>query len=306
MYYLVYGFLYLVSLLPGFILYRIADFGYFIIYYVIGYRKAVVASNLAIAFPGKTEAERKRIAKQFYKNFIDTFVETIEMLSMTEKRFREKCTFDFSASNAIAAKGLNIHFVGGHQMNWEYATWGAVMGFHYPLMAVYSPIGNKLVNRIFLKLRSKYHLILVAGTDFKNQTNAAFQQQYAIGMIGDQTPSNPAVAYWLNFFGRPSAFLTGPDKGMITRNPAVIFVTVEKKRRGHYHLAEQVITEQGASLQPGEFTNIYRDMLEAALQKDPTCYLWSHRRWKYEYKAAYETLWIDAKNPPPEVRITND
>ena len=40
----------------------------------MGYRKKIVMDNLAIAFPGKTVLERKAIAKQFYKNLVDTFL----------------------------------------------------------------------------------------------------------------------------------------------------------------------------------------------------------------------------------------
>lgn len=66
MYYLIYGLLYLISLLPFFILYRISDLAYFILYYLFGYRKKVVMHNLDIAFPEKSSAEKNRIAREFY------------------------------------------------------------------------------------------------------------------------------------------------------------------------------------------------------------------------------------------------
>ena len=53
MYYLVYGFLYIVSLLPRVVLYAFGDGISFLIYNIIGYRKKVVLENLRIAFPGK-------------------------------------------------------------------------------------------------------------------------------------------------------------------------------------------------------------------------------------------------------------
>jgi KDO2-lipid IV(A) lauroyltransferase len=68
MYYIVYGLFYLISLLPLFILYRISDFAYFIIYYVVKYRRDVVMSNLQIAFPEKSDTDKIQIAKKFYKN----------------------------------------------------------------------------------------------------------------------------------------------------------------------------------------------------------------------------------------------
>ena len=73
MYYIVYGLLYFFSLMPWFLLYGISDMLAFLTYYVFGYRKTVVLNNLAIAFPEKSEAERKKIAKQFYRNFSDTW-----------------------------------------------------------------------------------------------------------------------------------------------------------------------------------------------------------------------------------------
>ncbi|HET7899150.1 MAG TPA: lipid A biosynthesis acyltransferase, partial [Flavisolibacter sp.] len=69
MYYLVYGLLYLLSLLPLRVLFLFSDLAYVVLYYFIGYRKKVVLSNLAIAFPEKTEEVRKQIAKRFYRNF---------------------------------------------------------------------------------------------------------------------------------------------------------------------------------------------------------------------------------------------
>ena len=58
MYYITYGFFYLLSLIPWPIMYVIADAFYGLVYYVIGYRKAVVMKNLSIAFPEKSETKR--------------------------------------------------------------------------------------------------------------------------------------------------------------------------------------------------------------------------------------------------------
>src|SRR5665647_1629827 len=104
MYYLLYGFLYLISLLPFPVMYFISNCIYGLIYYVFGYRKEIVMGNLSIAFPEKTQSERKKIAKQFYKNFIDTFIETIKVLSMSDAEFDKRCTGNFDLINELAAK----------------------------------------------------------------------------------------------------------------------------------------------------------------------------------------------------------
>jgi KDO2-lipid IV(A) lauroyltransferase len=76
------------SLLPFFILYGISDFFAFLLYHVIRYRKDVVLNNLAIAFPEKSIAERKKIARKFYQYFTDSFIETIKFISISKKELR--------------------------------------------------------------------------------------------------------------------------------------------------------------------------------------------------------------------------
>jgi len=83
MYYIVYGSLWLLSLLPLRLLYVLSDCIYGLVFYVFKYRKNVVMKNLLIAFPEKTEKERRQIAKKFYHNLIDMFIETLKMLSVS-------------------------------------------------------------------------------------------------------------------------------------------------------------------------------------------------------------------------------
>ena len=101
MYYLVYGFLWLMSLLPFRVLYFFSDCIYVLVFYVFKYRRDVVINNLQIAFPEKTEKERRLIAKKFYHNLIDTFIESIKMISVSDKALEKKFTANWELINAI-------------------------------------------------------------------------------------------------------------------------------------------------------------------------------------------------------------
>ena len=298
MYYIVYPLLYVISLLPFFILYGISDFFFFITYYVAGYRKKIVFLNLEIAFPGKTRQEKKAIAKKFYRNLIDTFLEAIKLLSISEKEFNKRAIFDFTSIRALLDKGKNIQLHSGHQMNWEYGHWAIATQVPVPWIGIYMRINNKTMDRIFYKIRNKGKTVLVAVQEFKNRAHQCFNEQYTIGLAADQNPGSPSKAYWLNFFDRPAPFVSGPDKGARKNNTAVVFVRFVKIKRGYYRFDPEVITENAAELNEGELTLIYRDFLEATIQRNPDNYLWSHRRWKWTYKEAYEKRWID-KTPPP-------
>ncbi len=297
MYYIIYGFLYLISLLPFFILYGISDIIFLLTYYVIGYRKKIVLGNLAIAFPEKKMIEKKKIARKFYSNFIDTLIESVKMLSLSEKAFEKRCTADLAACNALAAKGNNIHFHSGHQMNWEYANWIFAKKLSIPWVGVYMPLTQKSFNKLFYNLRAKYGTILVSTIEFKSRMHQVFRSQYSLALAADQNPGRLNNAYWLNFFSKAAPFVTGPDKGAVRNKAAVVFVRFIKLKRGHYHFETNIITEDAGTLSPGELTLQYRDFLEATIRKNPDNYLWSHRRWKHPYSDGFKNAWIDKAAP---------
>ncbi|MDB5152208.1 MAG: lauroyl acyltransferase, partial [Mucilaginibacter sp.] len=69
--YLVIFFLYLISLLPFWLLYFISDILFVTIYYLVGYRRKVVQQNLQNAFPEKTIEERRDIERKFFRHLAD-------------------------------------------------------------------------------------------------------------------------------------------------------------------------------------------------------------------------------------------
>lgn len=298
MYYIIYAPLYLISLLPFFILYRISDFAFFIIYYLVGYRKDVVFKNLEIAFPEKTAEEKKIIAKKFYRNLTDTFIETIKLLSISDKEFNKRAIMNLDACNALAAKGRNLQFSCGHQMNWEYGNWVMSQNISVPWVGVYMKINNKALDKLFFKLRSRKGTVLVAAQEFKSRMHQVFANAYSLGLAADQNPGVPQTAYWLYFFGKAAPFVPGPDRGAIKNNAVVVFTKFIKTKRGFYEFVPTIITENGNELKEGELTLLYRDYLEATIRESPDNYLWSHRRWKWEYKAEYKGRWIDRVEPP--------
>ncbi len=150
MYPIVYGIFYLLSLLPWRVLYLISDGLYLLVYYIIGYRKKVVFQNLAIAFPEKTMAERTRIAKDFYHNFIDSFIETIKLLFISEISFRKRFTVNIDVLNNLYAGTQNVQIVAGHYFNWEFANLGVSLDSKFPFIGVYMPLSNKIFDKLNL------------------------------------------------------------------------------------------------------------------------------------------------------------
>jgi KDO2-lipid IV(A) lauroyltransferase len=269
-------------------LYLVSDLAYFIIYYIIGYRKDVVQYNLSIAFPTKSEAERRVIAKNFYKSFADSFIETIKAFSANDKFIRRHFTGDFSMFDELYKKGvLKVQLHSGHNFNWEYANLSTPLHLVYPLLTVYMPITNKTFDRIFYKMRAKTGAKLLSAINLRAEILPHRNQKYVIGLVADQNPGDPRNAYWVNFFNRPTPFLKAPESGARRGNIPVVFCYFIKEKRGYYKIIFQMAEEAPSATQAGELTKKYADFLQWSIEQQPENWLWSHRRWKWEWKEEY-------------------
>lgn len=288
MYRVLYGVLYLLSLLPMWLLYGIADFCFLILYYIIGYRKKVVADNLRIAFPTKTAAERKAIERKFYRNFTDSFLETVKAFSASEAFIKQRFKGDYSLVQAMYEKGYQkVQLHTGHNFNWEYASLSLPLYSAFPALVVYMPITNKTLDKIFLKMRSRTGAHLLSAVYIRNEILPFRNQRYALALVADQNPVNPAHAWWVDFFGKPTPFLKAPESGARRGNVPVLFSYFKREKRGHYTIFYELAHEQPAQLQAGELTKQYANFLQAAIEQQPDNWLWSHRRWKWEWKPEY-------------------
>lgn len=250
-----------------------------------------------IAFPEKSEAEIRTISKQVYHNLTDTFVEIIKLISMSNRSFEKRCKGDFSMIKDLIKKGRNVQLHAGHQFNWEFGSlFMSKVIKSVPSYAIYMPIKNTAVERLFLKIRQKYGTVFIKATEFRQRREEIFSKRFVIFLAADQNPGNPASAYWMNYFNKPAPFITGPEVGAIKNDAAVVFVRSRIPKRGHYILECTLFTEDAASTSAGEITAAFRDFLEKIIREEPANYLWTHRRWKWDYNESYKEKWIDAES----------
>jgi KDO2-lipid IV(A) lauroyltransferase len=294
MYYLVYGLLYGISLLPTWLLYGVSDGLAFFLYTVIRYRRAVVMDNLGDAFPEKSRAERLRIARTFYRNFTDNFFEMIKLLSASPAWLDKRFVVDNpEVMENFALEGRKIQLFLGHLFGWEVANLAMPRLTLFQFIVVYMPVGNKIFDRLLRRLRGRTGTVLLPATRMQRAMFPYRNTIYALALVADQSPSGPENTYWLNFFGRPTAFIRGAEGGSRTGDIPAVFARVYKSGRGRYRAQLTTMADHPARLPEGELTLRYRDLLEAAIREQPATWLWSHKRWKFTWKDSYAPFWID-------------
>jgi KDO2-lipid IV(A) lauroyltransferase len=287
MYYVVYGFLWLVSLLPLRVLYVLSDGIYAIMFYVAKYRRDIVDKNLLIAFPEKTAKERLRISKNFYHNLVDTFIEMLKMISASDTFFQKHFKGNWEVINNVKPTGKKLQLHLGHNFNWEWANAAAATQMHYPYVGAYMPVKNKIFNRLFYNLRSKYGTLLVSATNMREDMMKYRNTQYMLALVADQNPGHPGSGLWFRFFGKPAPFLSKPARNAIANDCALAFAFIHKKKRGYYEVIFELVEENAADSTELELTRKFVRYMENVIRTYPDMWLWSHRRWKHEWKEEY-------------------
>lgn len=143
---------YTFSLLPLWLLYVLSDFLYVVVYRLAGYRRAIVRKNLVNSFPEKETREIEEIERGFYHWFCDYIVETVKLMSISEKDIKRRMRFEgLDDIKAHLRSGHSVTVYLGHYCNWE---WVTSLGLHIAegdiAAQLYHPLENKLMDNLFL------------------------------------------------------------------------------------------------------------------------------------------------------------
>jgi KDO2-lipid IV(A) lauroyltransferase len=276
-----------ISLLPMSFFHAVSEIAVFILTHVIRYRRDVIEQNIRTVFPNHSSKQVNQLVNQFYRNFADTFTESIKLLSLSKAQIDKRCTIDFSVVRQLMQEGKSVQLMAAHQFNWEYVNQvipGQIPGPYY---LVYRTIQSSVFNQLFLFLRSRQGGKPVAAEAFAAARDQIFAQPAALILGADQNPSQPDRAIWIEFFGKATPFHPGPAKGAISKNTAMVTLNLTRKKRGYYHLDATLITRDCANYTPEQLTWLYKKETERLILENPSNYLWSHRRWRHQWQPSY-------------------
>jgi KDO2-lipid IV(A) lauroyltransferase len=282
MYLLVLVLFYAIALLPFPLLYALSDGIYFILYYLVGYRKKVVLDNLAKSFPTYSEAARVAIAKKFYRNFCDQWLETIKLLTMNKACMNKRMVGNWEVLDDIYKEGLSCNIMMAHNFNWEWANIACQLNVQQLFSGVYMPITTPVFAKVMHKIRQRNpSSVLIAANKLKEGLALLKDQQYVFALVSDQNPVKTEIAQWEPFLNREAPFYRGPAQGAINAKAAVVFCHILKIKRGYYQFKMQRYCDNAATKDQETITRDFVQYAEARILEQPENWLWSHRRWKH-------------------------
>jgi Kdo2-lipid IVA lauroyltransferase/acyltransferase len=279
------GLIRLIGLSPFWLLYLLSDGLYFILYRLVGYRKKVVRQNLERSFPEKSATEIRALEIEFFHTLADIILESTKLYTLSEQEIKRRTLMIQNKEfTKITESKQNVCVVMGHYLNWEWFVLALPIYLQQKTYGVYKPLTNQVFDDLYFNMRSRFGMEMVPMREtfrsLKNHQDAT--RGFAVGLVADQTPSNVEQAYWGEFLNQDTPVFLGVEKAAKMFNAAVVFLDINKIKRGYYTFEMKVLTTTPNELPELAITKMHLAALEDKIKSAPAYWLWSHKRWKHK------------------------
>ena len=273
----------LASLLPFRFLYIMSDFVYFILNYVLKYRKTIILQNLSNAFPDKSEEEIKLLRKKYMKIMADLILESVKSSHLSEKAILKRFKFSkLELVHKLYDNNKSVFVVCGHTGSWEMSGMILPLITKYKCFGIYQPQTNQFFDAYMKKVRSSFGVIPLPSQQSYKQFIQHKNEVILSFIVADQAPSKNGEHHWTEFLNQETAFFTGLEKMAKSLDFAVVFLNIIRTGRGKYSLEFELLTDHPKLTKTGEISEMYANALERLIRQHPENWLWSHRRWKHK------------------------
>jgi KDO2-lipid IV(A) lauroyltransferase len=240
--------------------------------------------NLALAFPEKSESERKRILRGEFASLGRQLAEVCHFPEYTLENVEQVIGYDGLENYQQAyARGKGVLFLTAHFGGWELSAFVHSMHGHW-MHVVMRPLDNVYLDRLIREYRTMHGNKTVDKDNFVRGLLAAMHGGEVVGVLMD-TNMTPPQGIFVDFFGIPACTASGLARIALRTDAAVVpTFTIWDAELERYRLRFDPAVElvRTGDLEADIQTNTqkFTAIIEQYVRKYPEQWLWVHRRWK--------------------------
>ena len=253
--------------------------------YLLHFRlRQVGTRNLAMVFPEKSVAERKRILRGEFTSLGRQLAELCQFPKYTQENVGDVVVYDGLENYERAyARGKGVLFLTAHFGGWELSAFAHSLHGHW-LHVVMRPMDNEYLDRLLQRYRTMHGNKTVAKDDFVRGLLAAMKAGETVGILMD-TNMTPPQGVFVDFLGIPACTASGLARIALRTDAAVvpgftIWDPVLRKYRLRFDPALELVRTGGLEADITANTRMFNKVIEDYVRKYPDQWLWVHRRWK--------------------------
>jgi KDO2-lipid IV(A) lauroyltransferase len=241
-------------------------------------RRHIASVNLALCFPGHTDAERETLLKAHFKSLGRGIVETALCWWGREVQLRKQVKLvGLQHLQKARARGKGVILLSAHFTTLELG--GRLLALHSPFHVLYRPHKNALFETVMQRSRARRFDTAIP-RDNTRALLASLRAGMPVWFAPDQNHGGPQSVF-VPFFGVPAATLTSTARIAKLSGAAVVpfFQTYLSEHEGYLLVLCPALDNF-----PGQDTTLdtarINRLIEDVIREMPEQYLWVHRRFK--------------------------
>lgn len=246
-----------------------------------GHRRLAVA-NLRRAFPLRSEAECRAIARDMFEHFGRLLLVLLKFSTMRPEEMLACVEFEGEERvRAAQAQGHGVLLFTGHFGFWEINA--LVHGLVLEPMAVLArPLDNPLLHDLLERVRRATGNSVIYRRGAIRRVLRALDSNQAVAVLIDQHIQT-ADAVTVDFFNRPASTTSALAALALRTGAPVVPVFALPLPGGRFRMVYEHPVDPPRPGDPDavrEFTQRCTDVLEMYVRRHPQLWLWMHRRWR--------------------------
>ena len=264
----------------------LGSFIYFLMRYVVRYRRKLIIAQLAKSFPEWSEQRVANVCNDYYRFLAQTFIGTATIAGMSYKKRLEVLEVTLSEEIKKVVEGRDFVYMSSHHNFWEFAQFSALRFEGHKAIYAYHPLTSKVWDELYFHLRvSKDGLPVPSGQLIRyyleHRKDGVDGRRMLLGLIADQNAAPKGEVHWYNFLNRPTIFFEGGEQLAMKFHMPVLYLGMSYVAPGKYKGEVTLLYDGYESVEKHEITERYVRQLERDILREPAHWMWSHRRWKF-------------------------
>ena len=249
-----------------------------------GRRREIIDFNLRLAYPEKSDEERRQLARAVTRHFGRSGLDAIRIQRLRPEELLAAVEIEgWEHVERALSYGRGVFFLTAHIGSWEVAALVTGLKLEAGLSVVNRPLDNPYLELELDRLRKLYGNDVFGKRNIAREMLRQLKSGGGVGILIDQRVREDQGVE-VPFFGH-SAW-THPILARMARKTGapVVPIFALRKAPGRYslHYEEPLLVENltEAEREDVPLTARYMAVLEAAIRENPDQWLWYHDRWK--------------------------
>jgi KDO2-lipid IV(A) lauroyltransferase len=254
--------------------------------------RRIAERNLATAFPLRSPAERRTIARAAFAHFGRLLMELLKFSTLSRDEMLARVEFEGEERARTAyAQGRGVLFVTGHFGFWELQALVHALRVE-PVAVLGRALDNPHLNTLLETIREGTGNTVLYRKGTIRRVMRTLEANHGVAVLIDQHIMSRDAIY-VDFFEQPAATTSAVAALALRTGAVVVPVFALPIGGGRYRMiyehpveAPRMRGNQADIDSIREFTQRCTDVLEMYVRRHPELWLWMHRRWRDDEPAA--------------------